>query len=261
MTKVSIVTVSFNSRETIGDTLQSVSDQSYGDIEHIIVDGGSTDDTMAIVASRGQRVARAISEPDRGIYDALNKGIALASGEVIGLLNSDDVLASPSSVEKIMAVFRDPEIEACHSDLVYVERHNPEKIYRYWKSAQLTPKLLDVGFVPAHPTLYLRRSVYDRAGWFDESYGIAADYEFMLRTFRKFTPRAVYLPEILVIMRNGGASGGSLRSVLGQNQSVRAAQLAHGVDISSASFAIRKLASRAGQRLRAPLVKMPLEIK
>lgn len=160
-----------------------------------------------------------------------------------------------------MAAFRDPEVEAFYSDLVYVERNNPDKVYRYWKSANLTQRHIDVGLVPAHPTLYLRRSVYDRTGGFDERYGIAADYEFMLRLFRSLKPRTVYLPEVLVKMRNGGASGGSLRSVLNQNRSVRAAQQAHGVRISHASFAFRKLADRTAQRLRALLIRVPQQVE
>lgn len=261
MTKLSIVTVSYNSRETIGDTLRSINIQSYRDIEHIIIDGGSTDDTMAIVGRLGERVAKSVSEPDDGIYDAFNKGISLATGEIIGILNSDDTYASPLAVEKAMSAFEDPSIEACYSDLVYVRRDNPTKIHRHWKSVQLTSELLDIGLVPAHPTLFLRQSVYERAGGFDQRYGIAADYEFMLRIFRDLKLRSVYLPEILVKMRTEGASGRSLRSILGQNRDVRAAQLAHGVRVSSAGFAIRKLASRTAQRLRALFVKLPLEIK
>jgi glycosyltransferase involved in cell wall biosynthesis len=260
MTKVSLITASWNSAATIGDTLRSVAVQTYADIEHIVVDGGSKDETMAIVARQGCRVARAISEPDKGIYDAYNRGLKLATGEVIGFINSDDFYCSDNVIAQVVEAFSDPEIEAVYADLVYVDQANTSKVLRHWRGRQLTDKLLRRGFVPAHPTLFLRRSTYDRVGDFNLSYRLAADHEFMLRLLYTHRAKARYVPRIWVRMRIGGATSQSLANIKKQNQEIRDAQRQHGIRYPRSRFVLFKLVDRALQRLRGPFVRMPPEV-
>ena len=260
MTRVSLITASWNSARTIGDTLRSVAVQTHPDIEHIVVDGGSKDDTMAIVEREGGHVARAVSAPDKGIYDAYNKGLRLATGEIIGFLNSDDFYCSDDVIAQVVAAFREPEVEAVYADLVYVDPEDTSKILRHWRGRQLTDRLLRRGFVPAHPTLFLRRSVYDKAGDFNLDYRLAADHEFMLRILYKHKVRARYLRRIWVRMRAGGATGASLANIKKQNQEIRDAQRLHGISYPRSRFILFKLFDRALQRLRGPFVRMPPEV-
>lgn len=258
MTKMTLLTATWNSAATIGDTLRSVARQTHPEIEHIIIDGGSKDDTMAVVAREGGHVARAISEPDKGIYDAYNKGIGLASHDVIGFINSDDFYAHDGVIAEVMALFdADPELEGVHADLIYVKQDDTSKVVRHWKSRDCTEKSLSRGFIPAHPTVFLRRSVYDRAGVFDLDYRLAADYEFLLRIFHTHKIKARYIPHIWVRMRAGGATGGNVASIKLQNDEIRRAQAKHGVHYPTSKFYIWKVIDRTIQRLRAPFVKLP----
>ncbi len=225
--------------------------QSYGNIEHIIVDGASKDRTLEIVRSEGKHVAKVVSEPDSGIYDAYNKGLMLASGEIIGFLNSDDFYFSETVIEKVMSVFEDESIDACYGDLVYVDRKNTDKVTRHWKSRSYKDGLFKDAFVPAHPTLFLRRSVYDKAGGFNLAYRLAADYEFMLRIYHQLNINSVYIPEIFVKMRTGGATGESLANIRRQNEEIMGALRQHGVVCSKMNFLIRKIIDRVAQRIRA----------
>jgi len=259
MTKVSLITASYNSARTIGDTLRSVNAQTYPRIEHLVIDGGSKDATMEIVGREGARVCGAVAEPDGGIYHAYNKGLARATGEIIGFINSDDVYCSDSVISQVMQVFEDPAVEGVHADVVYVDRRDTRRILRHWKSRPCTPSRLMRGFIPAHPTLFLRRSVYDKAGAFDTNYRLAADYEFMLRVFHIHRISAVYMPQIWVRMRAGGATGGNGMSILKQNEEIRAAQKAHGVNYPSVMFYAHKLIDRSLQRLRGSWLRMPAE--
>jgi len=258
MVKLTLLTAAYNSAATIGDTLRSVEAQDYPEIEHIIIDGLSKDDTLDVVKREGRRVAKVVSEKDKGIYDAYNKGIALASGEIIGFLNSDDFYASNDVISQVMAAFEDPNVDAVHADLVYVKQDNTSQITRYWKSRPSTPDLIAKGFHPAHPTLFLRRSVYETAGVFDQSYKIAADVEFMMRIFYKYRIKDVYIPRIWVRMRAGGATGGNAASIKRQNDEVRRAQAELGISYPTSKFYIHKVIDRSLQRVRAPFVKMPL---
>lgn len=260
MTKVSLITATWNSEETIADTLRSVAVQTYPDIEHIVVDGGSKDGTMAIVAREGAHVARAVSEPDKGIYDAYNRGLRLATGEVIGFINSDDFYCSDNVIAQVAEAFEDPEIEAVYADLVYVDQKDTSKILRHWRGRQLDDRQLRRGFVPAHPTLFLRRSVYDKAGEFDLNYRLAADHEFMLRILYTHKVKARYVPRIWVRMRVGGATGASLANIKKQNKEIRDAQRQHGISYPRSRFVLFKLFDRALQRLRGPFVRMPPEV-
>lgn len=257
MATISLITAAYNSARTIADTITSINVQTYPDIEHIIVDGASKDDTMERVKSLGKRVAKAISEPDKGIYDAYNKGLNLAGGDIIGFLNSDDFYCSDTVIEEVMTAFRDPEVDAVHADLVYVDPENTSKIIRHWKSRPCTLQSIRRGFMPAHPTLFLRRSVYDLAGQFDTSYRLAADYEFMLRALYVHKICSVYLPKIWVRMRTGGATGGTAGSIMRQNDEILTAQRAHGLEYPRAKFFAHKLVDRSVQHLRGALVQLP----
>lgn len=209
--KISIVTVAYNSGRTIADTLHSVARQTHQSIEHIIIDGASTDDTLSQVKLHGTRVDRLLSEPDRGIYDAMNKGLALASGEFVGFLNADDTLAAPDTVARIANAAAD--VDVIYGDLIYVHQVENDKRLRYWQSGQFAPSRLRFGWMPPHPTFYVRRSLLAQIGSFDVRLRIAADYDFMLRCLLHSGMRVAYIPDVLVKMRAGGASNRSLSAM------------------------------------------------
>lgn len=254
---LTLLTACYNSAATVADTLKSVNLQDYADIEHIIIDGASKDNTVAICEAEGQRITKIISEPDRGLYDAYNKGLDHASGDIIGFINSDDFYCSSTVISQVMKAFEDPLIDACHADLVYVHPEQTDHIERYWKSRPITRKALSSGFIPAHPTVFLRRSVYDRVGKFDLTYKLAADYEFLLRTFYTHQVPAAYIPEIWVRMRSGGTTGGSVSSIARQNNEIRAAQQKHGLDCSALRFYGTKVINRLAQRVHGRFVSAP----
>ncbi|MBS1604124.1 MAG: glycosyltransferase, partial [Bacteroidetes bacterium] len=178
--KISIVTATYNSAATVRDTLVSVSGQGHSDVEHIIIDGGSRDNTLEIV-SEFPHVARVVSEKDRGIYDAMNKGIALASGDVVGILNSDDVYADVLVLSEVAKAFEDPSVQAFYADLQYVYSDDLDRIQRTWRSGPFKMSNFYFGWMPPHPTFFVRREVYDRCGLFNLGLRSAADYELMLR--------------------------------------------------------------------------------
>lgn len=212
--RITVVTATKNSVDTLSECLASVYRQSYVHREHIIIDGGSTDGTLAELEASRAHLDLVISEPDQGIYDALNKGLARATGDVIGFLNSDDLYADPHVLRRIAAAFADPNVEAVYGDLLYVKRRDPGQVIRYWRSCPYSLPLLRMGWMPPHPTLYLRREVFDRIGGFDRAYQIAADYDLMLRLLRQLKGKVVYLPNVMVYMRLGGVSNRSLFSIL-----------------------------------------------
>lgn len=250
--KISLVTVTWNSAATIGDTLRSVNAQTHPDVEQIVVDGGSRDATLAIVRDQGLRVAVLVSEPDRGIYDAMNKGLRLARGDVIGLINSDDFLAGPGVLAKVAAVFGDLAVDAVYGDLCYVAQNDPARVVRYWRSSPFRSGLFARGWAPPHPTLYIRRSLYERYGGFDLAYPLAADLELMARYFEVHRLRARYVPEVFVHMRTGGATNRSLANIARQNREIWHALRKHGLAGSMAGFALRKVASRLRQFITRP---------
>lgn len=210
--KVSIITVSYNSEKTIRDTIQSVLSQDYPDIEYIVIDGGSTDGTMDVVSQYRQHISKVVSEPDQGIYDAMNKGIALAEGGVIGFLNSDDIYASSSSVSELMAPINAQGVDAAFADLIVVNAVDTEKVVRYYDSSYFSPKKFRFGWMPAHPTFFAKKSAYSLAGKYSLDYQIAADYEMLVRMLYVHQLKYAYIRKPLVKMRKGGASSASLRS-------------------------------------------------
>ena len=211
--KVSIITVVYNNRDTIADAIASVCAQRCADIELIVVDGASTDGTGDVLARFAAQISVLVSEPDRGIYDALNKGIALATGDIVGFLHSDDLLADEEAIARVAAQFADDSIDAVYGDLVYVRKDDPSRVVRTWTAGLFTPARLARGWMPPHPTFYARRSVYERLGKFDTSFRIAADYDCMLR-FLKAGIRVAYIPHLQVRMRVGGASNKSLANII-----------------------------------------------
>jgi glycosyltransferase involved in cell wall biosynthesis len=250
--KISVITVCFNSEHTIGDTINSVESQSHSSVEYIIVDGASKDGTMEIVKSHQDTIAKVVSEPDRGIYDAMNKGIALATGEVIGFINADDFYAAPDILALVANIFENPTIDACYGDLCYVRQNNPEITVRYWRSSKFEPRLFLTGWCPPHPTFFVRKSVYERFSSFDLSYKIAADMELMLRFLVTHQVRSVYLPRILVKMRMGGTTNRNIANVVKQNREIWRALREHGLRPSMALFLVGKLISRGKQFLLRP---------
>ena len=212
--KVSIITATYNSAATIHDTLASLESQTYPDIEYIIVDGASKDNTLDVINLNCTRVSKIISEPDRGIYDALNKGIAAATGDIVGFLHSDDLLAYPEAIADLVNVFNIGEYDAVYADLEYVQQNDISKVVRLWQSGNYNKKKLKYGWMPAHPTFYMRRSCYQKFKNFDLSYKIAADYDSILRYLWRENIRAGYLPQVLIKMRVGGISNRSLSTIL-----------------------------------------------
>lgn len=215
---ISVITATWNCEKTINDCLQSVASQSWSHIEHVVIDGASRDGTVALLEQQRDQLAVFVSEPDRGIYDALNKGIARCNGDVVGFLHADDVYADEHVLSKIASAFSDPDVCAVYGDLQYVKQHDTAQVVRHWQSAAFTPSKLAWGWMPPHPTLYVRRDWYQKIGGFDTSYRIAADYFSILQLFSQPSFKAVHLPEVLIKMRVGGASNRSLRNILRKSQ-------------------------------------------
>jgi len=227
--KISIVTVCFNSAAYIQDALSSVAAQNYRNIEHIIIDGGSSDGTLEIINAYRSGLTHVITGPDNGIYDAMNKGIALASGDVIGMLNADDFYANESVLAQIASVFEDAEVEACYGDLEYVDALQTSKVFRYWRSGAYRPERFYHGWMPPHPTFFARRSLYERFGSFNPALGSSADYELMLRFLLRHGAHAAYIPHVLVKMRTGGVSNASFCNRLRANRMDRLAWRINGL--------------------------------
>ena len=216
--KISIITATYNSGATITSCMASVLAQTYSNIEYLIIDGNSTDNTIATVKQIQSETPNATivinSEPDKGIYDALNKGIAMATGDVIGFVHSDDILANPNTIKTIVEGLSFPNVSGVYGDLQYVTKQDTNKVVRHWQSQDFKPSLLKKGWMPAHPTLYLKREVYAKHGNFNLDYKIAADYDFILRVFKDQNYTFKYLPEVIMKMRTGGASNRSLKNII-----------------------------------------------
>lgn len=213
--KFSFITVTFNSSATLRDTIQSVLSQTYPDIEYIIVDGCSQDKTVDIIKEyeplfHGR--LKWISEKDQGLYDAMNKGFQMATGDIVGIINSDDLLAEATVIEKVIDCFKDhKDIDCVYADLYYVSQHDTSKIVRHWITGK--QRLFSKGWHPAHPTFYVKREIYSKYGMFDLDFKIAADFELMLRLVEKERIKIFYLPEPLVRMRLGGTSNKNLTNI------------------------------------------------
>lgn len=213
--KISLITPSQNSLTSINDLIKSVLNQDHSEVEHILVDGGSTDGTLEILKTykKNNPTVKLISEKDNGVYDALNKGLNLATGDIIGFAHSDDFLNSNIIISEIASIFENNDVDGVYGDLQYVRKNDISKIVRSWKSRPFFPEMIKKAWMPPHPTLFLRKEVYEKHGYFDTSYKVAADYEFILRIFKDQFLKFEYLPKTITTMRLGGISNGSLRNI------------------------------------------------
>lgn len=227
--KVSIITITYNSAETIEDTIQSVLSQDYKDIEYIIVDGASKDGTLEIIDRYKSSVSKFVSERDKGIYDAMNKGVAMATGDVIGILNSDDFYADAHVISDIVKTIQQANSDGCYADLVYVDRIATNKVIRSWKSGEYRHGDFLRGWMPPHPTFFVKRSVYEAHGNYSLQLRSAADYELMLRFIHKNRIRLSYLPRIITKMRAGGQSNVTLKNRWRANKEDRLAWKMNGL--------------------------------
>ena len=210
--KVSIITVTLNSEKYLADCISSVERQNHKDIEHIIIDGKSTDGTLRIIRKNAQHISYWVSETDRGMYDAINKGLKAATGDIVGILNSDDMFASADSVRSIVDCFETTDTDSVYGDLVYVDAGNPQKVIRYWKGLSYKRSRFRYGWMPAHPTFYMRRGLIEKYGLYENHYYTAADYEFMARYLFMHKISSRYVDAMLVKMRCGGISNITLKS-------------------------------------------------
>lgn len=214
--KVSIITATYNSAATIADTVRSLENQTHNDIEYIIIDGYSKDDTLDIIRENCTRVATIVSEPDKGIYDALNKGITLSTGDIVGFLHSDDMLAYPDAIKDLVATISKDNADCVYADLDYVDKLDTKRIIRHWRSGVFDVKKLSRGWMPPHPTFYMKKVLYEKWGAFDLNYKICSDYDSVLRYLKKDEIRVVYLSSVVIKMRVGGASNNSFHNLIGK---------------------------------------------
>ena len=243
--KISLITAVFNRERTVGDTIDSVMKQTHDDVEYIVIDGNSTDDTSRIIASKSDGIDISLREADSGIYDALNKGIGLASGDVIGFLHADDLFASDRSLEYVQEGFKSNCVDAVYGDLVYVDQDQPDKVMRYWRSGGFSRPRFRRGWMPPHPTVYVRTEAYKKWGNYRTDVGSAADYEYLLRLMYRNQASVGYVPEVLVKMRAGGESNQSWTNRMRAN---KADQMA---------WSLNGLRPPLGLRFTKPLSKLP----
>lgn len=227
--RVSIITVVYNAVNTIESTLLSVAQQTFPNVEYLVIDGGSSDGTQEVISSHGHGIAKFVSEPDHGIYDAMNKGIALATGDVIGFLNADDVYADGNVLARVAAIMERHHLDALYGDVAFFRHENPERAIRRYSSAHFRPDRIAWGWMPAHPALFVKREVFQKTGPFRTDYRIAGDFEFVARAFGKQPLRYRHLPEVLVRMRMGGVSTSGWRNTLLLNREVLRACRENGI--------------------------------
>jgi glycosyltransferase involved in cell wall biosynthesis len=218
--RVTLITATYNSGASIKTCLDSVVSQDYDVFEYLIIDGKSSDETLSIVEDYQKKYfyIKLISEKDEGIYDALNKGVLLATGDIIGFVHSDDLLASKTVISEIVATLKNEKLDGVYGDLEYVRKEDTSKVVRFWKSRSFNSKLLSKGWMPAHPTLFLKKEVYEKHGFFNLGYKISADYDFMLRILKDDSLKFGYLPKVITKMRVGGASNGSINNIINKTK-------------------------------------------
>jgi len=215
---VSIVTGTYNSAKFVGDCVGSVNNQTYENIEHIIIDGASKDDTVSIIKNSPNKVTKLVSEKDDGIYDAMNKGLKLATGDILGILNSDDFYNNDDVISKVVAAFANPSVDCVYGDLLYVDQDDTGNVVRKWITGPYKEGCFQKGWHPAHPSFFVRRSVYEKYGYFNLSLDLAADFELMLRFMEKYKINGTYLPYPMVRMRLGGATNKSIKNIIQGNK-------------------------------------------
>ncbi|HYC28988.1 MAG TPA: glycosyltransferase family 2 protein [Chitinophagaceae bacterium] len=227
--KVSIITVTYNSAGTLRDTLESVRDQDYPNIEHILVDGASKDDTVKIIQAYNH-VAKYVSEKDRGLYDAINKGILMSTGDVVGILNSDDFFPHRKVISNMVKCFKENDADAVYGDIAFVRPENLQKVIRLYSSKKFQPKKFKYGYMPAHPSFYVKRKFFDEYGLYKLDYKIAADYELLMRFMHSNKLKCAYHPEVMVYMRTGGVSNKNILSRYVLNKEIIRACKENGVN-------------------------------
>jgi glycosyltransferase involved in cell wall biosynthesis len=250
--KITVITVVLNAVGTIKDTIQSVIDQDYQDIEHIVIDGGSTDGTMDVVNSFRKQLAIVVSEPDKGIYDAMNKGIDLASGDVIGTLNSDDWYADKEVISRVAHAFgNDKNLDAVYGDIVFVTKDKPHSLVRYWESRPFQEGLFEKGWMPAHPSFFVKKECYSRYGKFDLDLKIQSDFDLTMRFMVVNKIKTRYLPGVMVKMRMGGVTNNRISNVIKGNYEAYRACKKNGLSVTPL-FMVKKILSRVPQFFRKP---------
>jgi glycosyltransferase involved in cell wall biosynthesis len=249
--KISIITAVRNAAGTVESALRSVQQQTYRDYEHIVVDGLSTDGTLEIVERHSAGLAQVISERDSGIYDAFNKGLQLATGEVVAFLNADDYYATPDVLQWVHEAFRRGHPGAVFGDVAYVRPEEPGRVVRHYSSAAFTPRRLRYGWMPAHPSLFLRRSLFEKFGAFDTSYRIAGDFELVARLFGRGKVDFAYVPRVFVTMRTGGASTRGIRSTMTINREILRACRQNDIATNMAILCLR-FPEKAMELIRRP---------
>ncbi|MEO1212266.1 MAG: glycosyltransferase family 2 protein [Bacteroidota bacterium] len=250
--KISIITVCYNAQDYLRDCLDSVAKQDHPDIEHIIIDGASSDNTLTILEEHKDSLAHLVSEKDEGLYDAMNKGIALASGELVGILNADDLYPRPNILSRVAMAFEDPRIKMSFGDLVYVNDEDLDKVVRYYQANNYTENWWAKGMMPPHPTFFLRKEVYEKHGNFDTSFEICADFDLMVRLFHKEKLPYTYIPETLVKMRTGGSSTQGIKSTLTINKEMLRSCKMHGINTHYGKI-YSKYFTKVFQLLKKPL--------
>jgi len=250
--KITVITVVYNAADTIEDTLQSVIKQDYQDIEHIVIDGGSTDGTMDVVNSYRKQLAVVVSEPDKGIYDAMNKGVEHASGDIIGTLNSDDWYADIGVLSRVAQSFNDDkDLDAVYGDIVYVTKDEPHSLVRYWESRAYQHGLFEKGWMPPHPSLFVKKDCYSRYGKFDLDFKIQSDFDLTMRFMAVNKIKTQYLPGVMVKMRMGGVTNNRISNVIKGNYEAYRACKKNGLSVTPL-FMVKKVLSRIPQFFRKP---------
>lgn len=240
--RISIITVVYNNEKTIEDAILSVLSQSYKDIEYIIVDGNSSDNTQNIIEKYKHKLGQYVSEKDFGIYDAMNKGIKMATGDIIGILNSDDLYDDSDVIKDVVSQFTEnKKFDLLYGDLVYVASENTDKVVRKWRSRPYYETFFENGNVPPHPALFVRREVYEKCGLFNVNFKLAADYDFMLRVFKQFGNSAIYIPRLMVRMRLGGATNKSFKNIIAGNKEILTAWKSNGLKVPFRLMPLRLL--------------------
>lgn len=248
--KVSIITVCLNSAATIEETIRSVINQDYLNIEYIVVDGNSTDNTAAILYKYNDKISKQISEPDNGIYQAMNKGINLSTGEIIGFLNADDIYTDETIISEVVSTIQQGGYEAVYGDLVYIDPHNTDKIIRYWQTGKYVKGAFRSGWVIPHPTFFCRRDLFNKYGCFNEQFEVAADFELALRFIEKHQIKLGYIPKVLVKMRAGGKAN-ILRGIIRGNREIIRSFRINNLSLSLSYFILKPI-SKFSQFIKRP---------
>ena len=238
--RVSIITPVYNRIKTFESCLKSIHSQTYPHIEHIIIDGGSTDGTVGVIKKYEDKIASWVSEPDNGLYEAMNKGIKAATGDIIGILNSDDMYADNSVIESVVRTITENNVDSCYGDLVYVDSDDTARIKRQWKAGEYKKEKFKTGWMPPHPTFFVKKEMYERYGYLNLNFPLAADYELMLRFLYKHEISTTYIPKVLVKMRTGGTSNPGLYTLKAILENYRAWKV-NGLNPNLLTFLLKPL--------------------